>query len=89
MDGTSEEGYGMPIGPHCDMRAPQEVSRGSFALSLRPFTRPPLYRRLPPAYACGALRLVTRLHARLALAEDRSVQEGAAMWGLGEHTVRD
>ena len=61
----------------------------SFTLHLSPFTRKQLYRRLQPAYAIGALRLVKRIHALLALAEDMSVQEVAAMLGVGEQTVRD
>jgi transposase len=61
----------------------------SFTLHLSPFTRKQLYRRLQQAYASGALRLVKRIHALLALAEGMSVQEVAVMWGLGEQTVRD
>jgi hypothetical protein len=56
----------------------------SFTLHLCPFTRQQLSRRLQQAYARGALRLVKRIHALLALAEDMSVQEVAAMLGLGE-----
>jgi len=89
MDWTIEEGYGIPIGTHCYMRYPKEVSLGCFTLHLSPFTRKQLYRRLQQAYASGALRLVKRIHALLALAEDMSVQEVAAMLGLGEQTVRD
>ena len=61
----------------------------SFTLHLSSFTRKQLYRRLQQAYASGALRLVKRIHALLALAEDMSVQDVAAMVGLGEQTVRD
>lgn len=89
MDWTTEEGYGMPIGTHCYMRYPKEVSLVSFTLHLSPFTRKQLSRRLQQVYASGALRLVKRLHTLLALAEDMSVQEVAAMLGLGEQTVRD
>src|ERR671933_780183 len=84
-----EEGYGIPIGTHCHMSYPKEVSLVSFTLHLSSFTRKQLYRRLQLAYASGALRLVKRIHALLALAEDMSVQEVAAMLGLGEQTVRD
>jgi transposase len=89
MDWTREEGYGIPVGTHCHMSSPQEVSLGSFPLHLSPFTRKPLSRRLQQAYASGALRLVKRLHALLALAEGMSVQAVAARLGLGEQTVRD
>ena len=50
-----------------------------FTLHLSAFTRKQLYRRLQQAYANGALRLVKRLHALLALAEDMSVQDGPRM----------
>ena len=89
MDWTMEEGYGIPIGTHCHMSSPKEVSLVSFTLHLSPFTRKQLSRRLQQAYASGALRLVKRIHALLALAEGMSVQEVAAMLGLGEQTVRD
>src|SRR5919197_5442194 len=79
----------MPIGTHCSMRYPREVSFGSFPLHLSPCPRKPLYCRLQQAYASGALRLIKRIHALLALAEDMSVQDVAAMWGLGEPTGRD
>ena len=61
----------------------------SFTLHLSSFTRKQLYRHLQQAYASGALRVVKRIHVLLALAENRSVQEVAAMAGLGEQTVRD
>jgi hypothetical protein len=51
------------------MSSPKEVSLVSFTLHLSPFTRKQLYRRLQQAYAGGALKLVKRLHALLALAE--------------------
>lgn len=89
MDWTIAEGYGIPIGTHCHMSYPKEVSLMSFTLHLSSFTRKQLYRRLQQAYASGALRLVKRIHALLALAEDMSVQDVAAMLGLGEQTVRD
>jgi transposase len=89
MDWTIEEGYSIPLGTHCHMSYPQEVSLVSFTLHLSPFTRKQLDCRLQQAYATGALRLVKRIHALLALAEDRSVQEVAAMLGLGAQTVRD
>ena len=89
MDWTKEEGYGMPIGTHCHMSYPKEVSLVSFTLHLSACTRKQLYRRLQQAYASGALRLVKRIHALLALAEGMSVQEVAAMLGLGEQTGRD
>jgi hypothetical protein len=71
------------------MSYPKEVSLVSFTLYLSPFTRKQLYHRLQQAYASGALRLVRRIHALLTLAEDMSVQEIAAMLGLGKQTVRD
>jgi transposase len=89
MDWTIEEGYGIPIGTHCHRSYPKEVSLVSFTLHLSPFTRKQLYHRLQQAYASGALRLVKRIHALLALAEAMSVQDVAAMLGLGEQTVRD
>ena len=89
MDWTSGEGYSIPIGTHCHMSYPKEVSPVSFTLHLSSFTRKQLYRHLQQAYASGALRVVKRIHVLLALAENRSVQEVAAMAGLGEQTVRD
>src|SRR5262245_39710748 len=89
MDWTMEEGYGIPSGTHGYMSYPKEVSLVSFTLHLSPFTRQPLDLRLQQAYTSGALRLVKRIHALLALAEARSVQDVAAMLGLGEQTVRD
>jgi transposase len=61
----------------------------SCTLHLSPFTRKQLYRRLQQAYSQGALRLVRRIHALLALAADMSVQDVAQMWNLGDQTVRD
>src|SRR5215471_6918088 len=89
MDWTTGEGYSIAIGTHYYMSDPKEVSPVSFTLHLRPFTRKQLYRQLQQASACGALRVVKRLHVLLALAEEMSVQEVAAMVGLGEQTVRD
>jgi len=68
---------------------PQEVSLVSFTLYLNSFTRKQLYRRLQQAYANGSLKLVKRIHALLALAQDLSVREVAEMLALGEQTVRD
>ena len=68
---------------------PQEVSLVSFTLHLNSFTRKQLYRRLQQAYANGSLKLVQRIHALLALAQDLSVREVAEMLALGEQTVRD
>ena len=67
----------------------QEVSLVTFTLRLTPMLRQPLYRRLPPAYASGSLRLVKRLHALLAIAESMTVHDVAQMLGRGEQTVRD
>ena len=89
MDWTIGERYNIPIGTHCHMSYPKEVSLVSFTLHLSPFTRQQLYRRLQQAYANGALRLVKRIHALLALAEDMSVQDVAQMLHVGEQTVRD
>lgn len=61
----------------------------SFTLHLSPFTRKQLYRRLQQAYTCGALRLVKRIHALLALAQDMAVCDVAEMLALGQQTVRD
>jgi transposase len=71
------------------MSYPKEVSPVSFTLHLNSFTRKQLYRRLQQAYASGALKLVRRIHALLALAEDLSISETAKMLNLGEQTVRD
>jgi hypothetical protein len=88
MDWTSDEGDGMPIGPHGHMSSLTEVSLMSFTLHLSSSTRKQLYRRLQQAYARGALRLVRRLHALLALAENMSVHDVAEMVALGAQTVR-
>jgi transposase len=61
----------------------------SFPLYLSPFTRQQLSRRLQQAYTSGALRLVKRLHALLALAPDMAVCDVAEMLALGQQTVRD
>src|ERR687897_290082 len=89
MDWTIAEGYGIPIGTHCHMSSPKEVSLVSFTLHLSAFTRTQLYRRLQQAYASGSLKLVKRIHALLALTQGQSVSEVAEMLGLGEQTVRD
>jgi transposase len=68
---------------------PQGVSLMSFTLQLSSFTRKQLYRRLRQAFASGSLKLVTRIHALLALAQGQNVSEVAAMLSLGEQTVRD
>jgi len=88
MDWTSDEGYGIPIGTHGHMSSLTEVSLMSFTLHLSSSTRKQLYRRLQQAYARGALRLVRRLHALLALAENMSVHDVAEMLALGAQTVR-
>src|SRR5947199_5535855 len=80
----------MPIGmasQPCDLW--QEVSLVTFPIRLTPFIRQQLYRRLRQAYASGSLRLVTRIHALLAIAEGMAVSEVAQMLTLGEQTVRD
>jgi transposase len=89
MDGTMTEGYGIPIGSSLAHASPKEVSLVSFTLHLRTFTRKQLSRRLQQAYVSGALQLVKRLHALLALAQGQSVSDVAEMLSLGEHTVRD
>ena len=61
----------------------------TFPIRLTPFIRQQLYRRLRQAYASGSLRLVTRIHALLAIAEGMAVSEVAQMLTLGEQTVRD
>jgi transposase len=86
---TIDEGYSIPIGTHYHMSYPKEVSLVSFTLHLSPLTRKQLSRRLQQAYASGTLRLVKRIHALLALAEDMSVRDVAEMLHLGEQTVRD
>jgi transposase len=82
------EGYGIPIGSSSH-GAPQEVSPVSFTLHLSSFTRKQLYRRLQQAYSRGDLRVVRRIQALLALADNQSVQEVAAMLNLGQQTIRD
>ena len=61
----------------------------SFTLHLSSFTRKQLYRRLQQAYVSGALRVVRRIQALLALADNQSVQEVAEMLNLGQQTIRD
>jgi transposase len=45
--------------------------------------------RLQQAYGNGQVRLVRRLHALLAVMEGKAVDEVAALFNLGEQTVRD
>ena len=66
---------------------PQGVSLMSFTLQLSSFTRKQLYRPLQQAYASGSLKLIKRIHALLALAQDQSVSDVAQMLALGEQTV--
>jgi transposase len=61
----------------------------SFTLHLSSFTRKQLYRRLQQAYGSGALRVVRRIQALLALADNQRVQEVAEMLNLGQQTIRD
>ena len=61
----------------------------SFTLHLSPCTRKQLLHRLQQAYTRGALRLVKRIHALLALAQDMAVGDVAEMLALGQQTVRD
>ena len=60
-----------------------------FTLTLTPFMRQQLYRRLHQAYASGALRLVKRIHTLLAMADGMTVCEVAQMLNIGEQTIRD
>src|ERR671933_521396 len=89
MDWTMPEGYGIPSGSSFAHGAPKEVSLVSFTLHLYSITRKQLYRRLQQAYASGALKLVKRIHALLALAQDMAVCDVAEMLALGQQTVRD
>jgi transposase len=89
MDWTMHEGYGIPIGSAAAHGSPQEVSPVSFTLHLSSFTRKQRYRRLQHAYGRGALRVVRRLQALLALAANQSVQEVAEMLNRGQQTIRD
>src|SRR5437763_14919382 len=80
----------MPIGmasQPCDLW--QEVSLVPFPIRLTPFIRQQLYRRLRQAYASGSLRLVTRSHTVLAIAEGIVVSRVAHRLTVGEHTVCD
>ena len=61
----------------------------SFTLHLSSFTRKQLYRWLQQAYGRGDLRVVRRIQALLALADNQSVQEVAEMLNLGQQTIRD
>jgi transposase len=89
MDWTMYEGYRIPSGLSLPHGSPQEVSLVSFTVHLSSFTRKQLYRRLQHAYTSGALRLVKRIHALLALSQDMPVRDVAEMLALGEQTVRD
>jgi len=89
MDWTMHEGYGMPIGSSSSQGSPKEGSPVSFPLHLSSFTRKQRYRRLQQAYGSGALRVVRRIQALLALADNQSVQEVAEMLNLGQQTIRD
>jgi transposase len=89
MGWTIDEGYGMPIGSSSSHGSPKEVSPVSFTLHLSSFTRKQRYRRLQQAYGHGDLRVVRRIHALLALADNLSVREVAERLSLGEQTVRD
>src|SRR5919204_5672868 len=88
MDWTMYEGYGIPIGSSSH-GSPKEVSLVSFTLHLSSLTRKQLYRQLQQAYSRGDLRVVRRIQALLALADNQSVQEVAAMLNLGQQTIRD
>jgi transposase len=83
------EGYGIPIGSASSHGAPKEVSPVSFTLHLSSLTRKQLYRWLQQAYGRGDLRVVRRIQALLALADNQSVQEVAEMLNLGPQTMRD
>jgi transposase len=89
MAWTNYEGYGIPIGSSLPHASPKEVSLVCYTLHLSPLTGKQLYRRLQQAYASGDLRLVRRIHALLALADNLDVQEVAERLSLGEQTVRD
>jgi len=89
MDWTMHEGYGIPIGSSSSHGSPKEVSPVSFTLHLSSFTRKQLYRQLQQAYGRGDLRVVRRIQALLALANNQSVQEIAEMLNLGQQTIRD
>src|SRR5215467_7241406 len=82
------EGYGIPIGSSSH-GSPKEVSPVSFPLHLSSLTRKKLYRRIQQAYGSGALRVVTRIQALLAFADNQSVPEVAEMLNLGQQTIRD
>jgi transposase len=52
-------------------------------------TRKALIQRLQQAYASHTTRLIRRIHALLALADGKTLDEVAATFGLGEQTMRD
>lgn len=72
MDWTIHEGYGIPLGASWPYGSPKEVSLVSCTLHLSAFTRKQLYHRLQQTYTHGHLRLVRRIHALLALADNLS-----------------
>src|SRR6266446_173767 len=88
MDWTMHEGYGIPIGSS-SQGSPKEVSPVSFPLHLSSFTRTQRSRRLQQAYGSGALRVVRRIQALRALADNQSGQEVAERLTLGQQTIRD
>jgi transposase len=61
----------------------------SLTLHLSSFTRQQLSRRLQHASGSGDLRVVRRIQALLALADNHSVQEVAERLTLGQQTMRD
>jgi transposase len=60
-----------------------------FRMTLVGETRKALIERLHQAYANQATRLIRRIHALLALAEGKRIDEVAATHGVGEQTIRD
>ncbi len=60
-----------------------------FRMTLVGETRKALEERLHQAYANEATRLIRRIHALLALAEGKRIDEVAATHGVGEQTLRD
>jgi len=60
-----------------------------FRMTLTGETRKALIQRLHQAYANQTTRLIRRIHAVVALTEEKTTDEVAAMLGVGEQTVRD
>jgi transposase len=58
-------------------------------MTLKSETRKAVIQRLQQAYASQTTRLIRRIHAVLALADGQTLEEIAAMFGVGEQTVRD